>query len=662
MTHENDAQNMDEKICRPEKKFDSAFTHAACLARHPGTMFLQPFIKRFEKKYLGKYKHARLLFTLDLLLVAILLSLGITALILFLVKPDLTEKIYFDAQVAPREIVSGAPSTLVIRYTNNTGEELRDAKLRIAFPEHFLLEHISEEEQTGSQEMELGTIAVDASGSVKIRGTMFGDVGGEQIFQSFLTFTHGKRNKREQKIAYHTFSPSRSTLVTELQMAKTIVASQEVKGMIIYKNTGNIDFPEITIEPEWPEGFTYRGGSTTLDENGWRLPPIKAGEEGQVSFSGQVTGKDEEMTFFFHPSFTFGNTRYKQESLTQTIGIIDAPLRLGHSIQAENLRPGTLVEAVVYYENVGDTPVRNLSLSLISESPFFRTGEPVLINEVLPGTSAEAIITGSIRSSVQQSELSQFENLTVTTRTRANYLFGEPLSQQITQQGDPLSLPLVTPITLHSFGRYSSPQGDQLGRGPLPPVIGEETKYWIFWHVTGTTNPLKQVNLSGFLPNNVRFTGRQSVSQNGSLTYDPTEQMISWSSEAVEATLDPNSKVIAVAFEVGITPTEDQIGSSAPLLLEALLTATDGRTGAFISASGASVTTDLPHDAMATGLGMVGTVSFLAPDPWVWTAKNLWPWIMCMHGHLKRCFSVKVFERMFAVRERFGSAPEYPRI
>ena len=153
---------------------------------------------------------------------------------------------------------------------------------------------------------------------------------------------------------------------------------------------------------------------------------------------------------------------------------------------------------------------------------------------------------------------------------------------------------------LESFGRYATATGDQLGRGSLPPTVGEKTTYWVFWHVGGTINELTNVVIEGTVGDNVTFTGRQSTSQNNGVEFDPETGIISWELASLEPTLSPTSKVVGVAFELAITPDITMIGEIPTLLSDIHLTATDSRTGAFVSASGSEVTTNLPNDLMAS--------------------------------------------------------------
>lgn len=588
---------------------ESTLGRAVCLSVHPGKMILMPFIHWFDKKYKGKFKFAKLLFSFDIFLIGALISLGIVALLLGVLHPTFEDNILFEAVVAPREIVSGASSTLVIRYTNNTEEPLRDAKLQLSYPDHFLLQGISID-QTEIEDgiIDLGNLAVGESGSIRVKGVMFGDVGGEQSFTSTMTFVRGEEQDISgKKVSMYTFSPSSSTLALTLHLPERLVAFQEVEGTVEYTNTGEIDFPVISIEPEWPEGFEFLSSPTSYTQGLFDVPAIKAGTSGTMEFTGYLGDVGEETTFVFHPSFTFGINRYRQQTLVHTAPVVPPQISVEHNVDQTTIRPGGQAVFSLQYENVGEFDVTNLVLSVESDSPFFsdNTIESEPIDQIAPGETGSIQISVPLKSRIYQSETSTYEALDLSTKAVATYTLGDGTGQRVQSKSRTLDSPITTPVVFESFGRYATASGDQLGRGPLPPRVGIETKYWVFWHVSGTINELTDVRIEGTLPSNVRFTGRQSTSQNSGITYDDATRVISWTSTSLPPTLAPTSKVIGIAFEVGITPGEEMIGEIPLLLYDVHLTGRDLRTGVFVSRSGATVTTNLPNDLMAAGNAIV---------------------------------------------------------
>ncbi|MFH1405131.1 MAG: hypothetical protein ABIH21_03480 [Patescibacteria group bacterium] len=587
-----------------------------CIAAHPGKMFLFPFFQWFEKRYAGKYKFARLMFTFDLFLLCIALSLAITAALLIFHKPQSIEnKIYFDAVVAPREIVTGAPSTLIIRYTNGSNEELHNVKLIIGFPNHFLFQDLSTNTMSfDSDTVELENLKPGEQGYVKVRGVMFGDVGGIQTFRSLMTFTYGDDNKVSQKLSYHTFSPVRSTLSLELKLPKPLIAQQLIQGSIIYKNTGNVDFPHILIEPIWPEGFELIDSNVEIKDGKFYAPAIKAGEDGVIIFTGNLgIYEKDSIEFTMHPAFMFGNTAYKQESLFHKTQIIQPPLALEHSVIEKSLELGGIVNVEIHYKNNGEITLFDASIGLDNSGPYFKdetiwvhADQKPELKEIAPRESGTVTLHARLLKNILQSQVNTYEDLHVPTLPISSYSIGvEDAQQFIVSHGTEIKTILTTPLKVDSFARYTMPSGDQIGRGPLPPTVGEETKYWIFWNIYGTTNPIGNLVIEGELGKNVHFTGRQSVSQDEGIFYDTTKGIVTWNAPELQSTFSPTANVVGIGFEVGITPTEDQIGQSPILMKDVRVRGVDKTTGVFVTASGSSISTNLPSDERAIGKGAV---------------------------------------------------------
>jgi len=383
---------------------------------------------------------------------------------------------------------------------------------------------------------------------------------------------------------------------------------QELEGMIRYTNTGEIDFPAISIEPTWPEEFVYYNADVVLTNSRFQLPAILAGESGEMTFNGYLGDVGEEVLFIFTPFFSFGDIHYQQSVLEHISTVIPPQLELHQSIDSSSLVPGSNMSVTITYTNTGDTDVSDAVLGFESDSVFLNDESFVVDSDdypelalINPGASGSVVVTAPLRSWISQSETSVYEGLEISTRVTAEYVIEDGTEQKISTRGSAVSAVVTTPIVFESFGRFTASSGDQLGRGPLPPRAGLETKYWVFWHVSSTTNPIENLHIEGTLAENVSFTGRQTVSAGASVEFDPITNTVYWQPGQIDPTLSPSSKVVGVAFEVGITPTEDQIGTVPQLIRNVFLSGTDATTGVSVSRYGSSVSTNLPSDSLAAG-------------------------------------------------------------
>ena len=122
-------------------------------------------------------------------------------------------------------------------------------------------------------------------------------------------------------------------------------------------------------------------------------------------------------------------------------------------------------------------------------------------------------------------------------------------------------LAIGTQILINAELRYYTNEGDQLGRGSLPPQVGKETKYWTLINIQNTTSKIQNVTLKATLPKYVVWTDKTSVSHGQDVVFDPSNRLISWNTSS----LNPH-ETAGVYFELAVTPSPDQIGTTPVLL------------------------------------------------------------------------------------------------
>jgi len=113
------------------------------------------------------------------------------------------------------------------------------------------------------------------------------------------------------------------------------------------------------------------------------------------------------------------------------------------------------------------------------------------------------------------------------------------------------SIPIGTTLISEATLRYFTTEGDQIGRGPLPAVVGKQTKYWALINLQNTAGTREQIHLQATLAPSAQWTGKTSVSHGNDVMYNPQTRMISWQITS----LAPFEKA-GVYIELGITPTQ----------------------------------------------------------------------------------------------------------
>ncbi len=170
--------------------------------------------------------------------------------------------------------------------------------------------------------------------------------------------------------------------------------------------------------------------------------------------------------------------------------------------------------------------------------------------------------------------------------------------------GNKVNLLLKTDAGLEASARYYDDEHVILGSGPLPPQIGEETRFWIFWRVKNTTNPLKNIIVKTKLPEGVIWTGKTKTSH-GLALYGENDKEVNWNIPGLDIYQGGPYSLVEAGFEVKIIPDSAQLNKAIPLTGDIFLSAQDEFTNESISSQLSFLDTNLAGDFWGQNKGMV---------------------------------------------------------
>jgi len=136
---------------------------------------------------------------------------------------------------------------------------------------------------------------------------------------------------------------------------------------------------------------------------------------------------------------------------------------------------------------------------------------------------------------------------------------------------------------LHLAARAVHKSGPFTNTGPLPPSAGVETSYTIIWSVSNSSNELDNLVLKTTLPSQSKWLNVVSpLGEN--VDYNPTNGEVTWSAGRVPVDTS-GAPVKELYFQVGFTPSANQVGSTPKLIGPTSISAIDGFTGTRLSSS-----------------------------------------------------------------------------
>lgn len=162
------------------------------------------------------------------------------------------------------------------------------------------------------------------------------------------------------------------------------------------------------------------------------------------------------------------------------------------------------------------------------------------------------------------------------------------------------TLKLISDLKVKGAAYYNSQLGDQLGSGPVPPMVGLPTNYWVFFEVDNHGNDLNNLTINAKLSDSVTLAGGKTLSA-GEFAYNESQKRITWTVEKIKVA---NGRY-QIGFEVQLSPTEKQVGLKPLLVSNISYLATDAYTGEKLSGKLPYIDTELPLDIINQGQGKV---------------------------------------------------------
>lgn len=142
--------------------------------------------------------------------------------------------------------------------------------------------------------------------------------------------------------------------------------------------------------------------------------------------------------------------------------------------------------------------------------------------------------------------------------------------------------------------------GDQVGIGPLPPIVGLPTSYLITWSLENAGGDLTDMQFSAQLADNVVWQGEAGLT-GGNLSYDVANRKVNW---RISQWPDEAPKK-QVNFYVSLNPTAEMVGHVIPLIKEGEWRVDDSWSEKVWRGRLPALSTNLDYDSRSKGQGEV---------------------------------------------------------
>ncbi|KKQ40875.1 MAG: hypothetical protein US58_C0011G0002 [Candidatus Magasanikbacteria bacterium GW2011_GWA2_37_8] len=580
---------------------------------NPFKFIYQVFHNHYHRRYHGIYQHAKKLFVIDLGLLALALTMLMAGVVLLFWKPGISDQIDLGISWGDTRIKSGEMVNFTVSYTNNSKFKLQDAVLAVHLPDGFVLDKNNNPEFSNQSTFDLDTLFPGAKGQKQISGWLWANVGTEEKIKALLTYTIEDTKNKDQRAATSIINLPDSVLQTKLSNFQTnVFGNEELKGNIEITNSGTENIPEYLIyaslnkaelkSKEISRGKNLASLATTLLEKQVIPLPLKIGDN----------------LVYLSVYTNINNILKLQKTQTLTVKVLNPEIISNAKIltASKYIEPGQVVPVEINWKNTGTFTAKDLRIHLITTPGTVDLTKTAKENN-LRIEGSDLIADTKTRTALGNSAPGSGDNFTVNVYLKPNFnltsldnpnweikpamefqLAAIDFAQKIVAPGSSATLPMSTELSWLVETRYFTIDGDQLGRGPLPPAVGQTTKYWVVVQIDNTINAVDNISFSATFMPGVTWTEKQSVTIGQNITYNETNSTVSWNYRELPATAQAG-----LFFEVAVTPNPEQIGQNLNLVKDFHLTATDSKTGKKFDLKKSIVTNVLPENDRGSGLG-----------------------------------------------------------
>ncbi len=619
------------KKAKKEEKEDKEF--AEFFKKH-GQDVKKKDMSKIERAPVNRRRNI-LIFTFTILI--LILAVSLLGFFFFIRENKFTgEGVNLEINLTER-VSSGDEISLDVLITNYEKVDLKLSELTIRWPEGF---KFSSSQPTASNEFnnawDLGTIDSGQETRVTIRGQLVGEVDSSKIFLATLNYVPSNFNSEFQELATKEVTIASSTVELKIDSPDGAVNEQVIQFKITYQNTSAETLSKVRLRMTYPDGFTYQSaepGPRTGSNNIWQDDTLADNEEKEVVINGQIKGEAGSMKEIkaeigiIKPDGTFSLQTESYFLFTILEPTSDLELTINGDYEDSVIGWGDDLDIKIKFKNSGSIILNDIELGFfcdptveelldistmedehsteVSEGGFkWNSSQIEELTEVRPGDEIEkswqirtkAYNDLEIEESNSNFKISCYAVAVTTSLTDTGSSYRQESNQIVNK--------FASEATFNVEGRYYDDDLDKVGEGPLPPEVGEQTTYKVYWYIANTTNILDDLVVITTLPAGATWEGNKTISQ-GTLSYDQETKVVTWQIDQLSTHLGKIKPEAIASFEVSITPESKDIGKLMVITESSQLLAVDSFTDQNIEITEGLVDTNLDSDVGAQGKGVV---------------------------------------------------------
>ncbi len=562
---------------------------------------LNIFTDSLKKRHERHYKNSKFHLFADLFLLLVIIGLVIFIIYNTFRGPSGLVSLNISRE---GEIVSGKTQTFEIDYKNREKTTLGNASLALDLPRGFNLISVNPENNFNkiTNTFSIGDLTGGANGKIKVTGQIFGAVPSHNFISATMNFKeNGSENQVLSSLDYDIVS---SDLSLNLNLPEKIYKNTDFIGSATVKNNGSADLKNVSVifDNNWNVA-----DSDLIKNNRADFADLKSGEEEKINFRVLNDKNASASSFQASVFLDTDEGNLKQAEVEKNFTLTNPDLNLTLQNETDAINAGDPITFKFDFKNVSSGNLSDLKFDLSSFNDNFELDKISVLNNQnnVKIDNNSLVYNGDLKPGQEDG----FELKTLFLRKKIVYNDAVDLlvTTSYKTNGNDVEFNFESPdvkilsnVNVISGGYYYSPEGDQLGIGPLPPIAQIPTDYWVVWEVKNTGNDLKNLIITADLPDNVVWLDQKSLLA-GDLEYGQIGKRVAWTVNNV----DKAGGDYKANFEIGIVPTNGDVGKVLQLLKNVHFTVEDSFCGQEIKGVLPNIDTNLEMDKLASGKGVV---------------------------------------------------------
>ncbi len=560
------------------------------------------------------------------------------------------EQVLFELN-APAELASGSSVELALHYANREDISFRKAEVELRLPPGFIFESAEPQPTSSNNLWDLGTVPSGQEGDILVRGRLVGRPEMGTTISGLFRYWPANFSSEFAEIASAEIKVLPVKAEFRLEAPDQVLVGQKTSLSAILANPTEEPMHNLRIEPIYPENFIIESSNPELDEKGlWIIPEVKANEEREFQIDGYFSSAEMGETELIVLLAQQGRDQdyFQQKEQRQEVRLIQgdllAQLIVNGASKDSTIQWGETLNGSINFRNNSKTTLGDITAVVTIESRY-RSQDA---ERASAGAVDFSTLVDAARGSVKQLEAVDTKTLhrrsiTWTGDDVATLALLEPdeegelnfqvalldaqraidrlahpedveivmqvqmivaktgdIKEELTVSANPITFKLNTDLVFDAHVRYYADNGEQLGYGPLPPKVGEETVYHVVWRLENSIHEVEHIVASVQLPSGVSWKNVYEVSA-GEVKFSASTNELTWTLNRLPVDV-PSA---TLEFELGLRPTASQIGEIASLTKKITMTAKDSVTGGSIIQTALPLTTGVDRDKEASDKGIV---------------------------------------------------------